>query len=60
METTVFVQTRNGQEINFSFLNADFDTIGKAGAAFNVKAGDVIEVYLVDSLSNSGSSPSIL
>ncbi len=60
METAVFVQIRDGQQIALSFLNADFDTVGKAGAGFNVKAGDIIEVYLVDSLSNTGGSPSIL
>lgn len=59
-ETCVFIQLRNGVQIAFSFLNADFDTIGKAGAGINVKPGDVIEVYIVDSLSNSGGSPTIL
>lgn len=59
-ETCVFVQIRNGQQITFCFLNADFDTVSTAGAGFNVRPGDVIEVYLVDSLSNSGGSPSIL
>jgi len=59
-ETCVFVQTRSGTQIAFSFLTVDFDTVSKAGAGFNVKPGDVIEVYLVDSLSNSGGSPSIL
>ena len=59
-EVCVFVQIRDGQEINFSFIRNDFDTAGSAQAAFNVKPGDVIEVYLVDQLSNSGGSSSIL
>lgn len=59
-EVCVFVQTRDGQQINISASKGDFDTLTGASAAFNVKAGDVIEVYIVDSLSNSGSSPSIL
>ena len=59
-ETCVFVQMRSGQQIAFCFLTADFDILSTAGAGFNVKPGDVIEVYLVDSLSNSGGSPSIL
>jgi hypothetical protein len=59
-EVCVFVQIRNGQQIAFSFNKADYDTVGSAGAGFNVKPGDIIEVYLVDSLSNSGGSSSIL
>jgi len=58
-ETCVFVQIRGGVQIAFCFLNADFDTVDKAGAGFNVKPGDIIEVYLVDNLSNSG-TPTIL
>ncbi len=59
-EACVFVQIRNGQQIAICATKGDFDTLGSAYAAFNVKPGDIIEVYLVDSLSNSGSSPIIL
>jgi hypothetical protein len=60
-ETAVFVLTRGDQQIAINATTADFDTVGSAQAGFNVKPGDVIEVYLVDSLTNSsGTSPTIL
>lgn len=60
-EVCLFVHTRNGKQIGFSFLKADFDTVNTAGAAFNVKAGDIIKVYIVDALSNdSASNPNVL
>lgn len=60
METVVFIQIRDGQQINFCFTRADIDTAGVAVAGFNVKPGDVIEVYVVDNVANTGVSPSIL
>jgi hypothetical protein len=60
-ETAVFVLTRGGQQIALNAATADFDIAGSAKAGFNVKAGDVITVYLVDSLSNDGgTSPTVL
>jgi uncharacterized protein YjdB len=60
-EICVFVHTRNGTQIGFSFNRADYDTTDYSGAAFNVQAGDVILVYIVDELSNnSGSAPAVL
>lgn len=59
-EICVFVQTRGGQQINMSAAKGDFETLTGANAAFNVKAGDVIQIYLVDNLSNNGVSPNIL
>jgi hypothetical protein len=59
-EVCVFVQIRNGKQININATKGDFDTLSSATAGFNVKPGDVIEVCLVDSLSNSGNSPRIL
>lgn len=60
-EVCLFVHIRNGKQIGFSFLKADFDTVNTAGAAFNVKAGDIIKVYIVDSISNdSTSNPNVL
>lgn len=59
-ETAIFVQIRNGQEINFSFVRNDFDTAGIVQAAFNVRPGDVVKVYILDSLSNTCSNPCIL
>ncbi len=60
METAVFVQIRGGQQINFSFTRADLDTAGIAVVGFNVKPGDVIAMYVVDNVDNSGGSPVIL
>lgn len=59
-EVCVFVQTRNGQQIGIMSYKGDFDSGASPAAGFNVKPGDVIEVYIVDSLSNSGGSPTIL
>lgn len=60
-EICVFVLKRNGLQIAFSFNRADYDIVDYSGAAFNVRAGDVIEVYIVDALSNSTNlSPTIL
>lgn len=60
-ETAVFVQMRNGAQIEINATTADFDTVSRAKAAFNVQAGDVIKVYLVDDLNNSeGFNPTLL
>ena len=59
-EVCVFVQIRNGVQINLSATKGDLDTLSSASAGFNVKPGDVIKVYIVDSLSNSGGSPVVL
>ena len=60
-EVCLFVHKRDGEQIGFSFNEADYDTVGKAGAAFNVQAGDVIEVYIVNALTNgTGSAPTVL
>ncbi len=60
-EVCLFVQKRDGEQIGFSFVIGDFDTLNATGAAFNVQAGDVIEVYIVDSLSNdSNAAPTVL
>ncbi|WKY48997.1 cadherin-like beta sandwich domain-containing protein [Eubacteriaceae bacterium ES3] len=60
-ETCVYVLIRNGSQIAFCFNRADYDTVNYAGAGFNVKAGDVIEVYIVDNLSNNTTeNPTVL
>jgi hypothetical protein len=59
-EVCIFVQLRDGAQIGFSFNKGDYDTVGSAGAGFNVKPGDVIMVYLVNALSNNGGNPGIL
>lgn len=59
-ETVVFVLLRNDVQIGFSITKADFDIAEKAGAGFNVQAGDIIKIYVVDELSNSANSNPIL
>lgn len=60
-ETAVFVQMRKGMQIAINATTADFDTVSRAKAAFNVQPGDVIKVYLVDDLNNSeGFNPTLL
>ncbi|MEW6274436.1 MAG: cadherin-like beta sandwich domain-containing protein [Bacillota bacterium] len=60
-ETAVFVLMRGGVQIAINATTADFDTVSRAKAAFNVQAGDVIKVYLVDDLNNTdGFNPTLL
>jgi len=52
-ETAVFVHLRDGKQLNINVTLADFDAgVDEAGAGFNVKAGDIIKVYIVDKLTN--------
>ena len=60
-ESIVFVLLRNGVQVNMSISEADFDSVNKAGAGFNVRAGDVIKAYIYDSVSNDNSfNPTLL
>ncbi|QOR36866.1 Ig-like domain-containing protein [Clostridium sp. 'deep sea'] len=60
-EVAIFVHMRDGVQIGLSATQADFETINIAKAAFNVLPGDVIKVYIVDSLNNgSSSNPNLL
>jgi YVTN family beta-propeller protein len=60
-ETVVFVHLRNGTQIAINAVCADFDQVSMAKTAFNVKPGDIIKVYIVDSLTNdAGSNPVLL
>lgn len=52
-ETAVFVHLRNGIQIGKNATKADFDNINTAKAGFNVQAGDVVKVYVVDDLTNA-------
>lgn len=52
-ETAVFTHMRNGSQLQINATMADFDQVGTAQAGFNVKAGDVIRVYIVDELTNA-------
>ncbi|WP_409344860.1 choice-of-anchor I family protein [Paenibacillus sp. MBLB4367] len=52
-ETAVFKQLRGGVQIGLTAVRADFDQAAiEAQASFNVAAGDVVEVYVVDELTN--------
>ena len=60
-EVLLFVQTRGGVQIGIGYVKADFDVVDSAGAAFNVKPGDVVKAYVVDGLNSSvGQNPNIL
>lgn len=60
-ESLVFVQLRRNSQIAISISRADYDVINRAGVGFNVRAGDVIKVYLVDALGNDPAvSPVVL
>lgn len=53
METVIFKHSRNGEQLGLSAVRADFDTVQLiAEAQFHVQAGDIVEVFVVDSLSN--------
>ncbi|MDD3654509.1 MAG: fibronectin type III domain-containing protein [Desulfotomaculaceae bacterium] len=52
-EKVVFVLMRGGVQINLNATGADFDSVHSATAGFNVQAGDVIKVYIVDDLTNA-------
>ncbi|GIQ71103.1 alkaline phosphatase [Xylanibacillus composti] len=51
METVVFKHSHNGEQLGISAIRGDFDSAPLAASAqFNVRAGDVVEVYIVDAL----------
>ena len=51
-ETVVFTHMRNGSQLQINATRADFDLVGTAKAGFNVTAGDIVRVYIVDELTN--------
>jgi len=60
-ETVIFTHLRGGVQIGFNCTIADFDIINSACAGFNVQAGDIIKIYVVDQISNDpGVVPVIL
>jgi hypothetical protein len=52
-ETLVFVHKRDGLQLSLNTSRGDFDLIDGGGAGFNVSAGDIIKVYMVDQLTNA-------
>ncbi len=60
-EVCVFIHMRGGKQLGISFIKADTEIINSVGAAFNVKAGDVIKAYIVDDLTNDpDTNPNVL
>jgi hypothetical protein len=60
-ETAVFVQFRNGVQIALGSVDADFDQQAEAVVSFNVQPGDVVKVYIVDTLTNAeDANPTLL
>ena len=60
-EACLFVHIRNGVQMGIMAFKDDFDSGGIPCAAFNVQTGDVIEVYIVDKLTNDESAnPTVL
>ncbi|MBO9605089.1 MAG: choice-of-anchor I family protein [Paenibacillaceae bacterium] len=52
-ETLVFKHSRNGTQLGLVAVRADYDTVQAAAKAqFNVMPGDIVEVYMVDDLSD--------
>ena len=51
-ETLVYTHSRNGAQRNLSATYGDFDVLTGGSAGFNAQTGDVIKVYMVDSLTN--------
>jgi len=53
-ETVVFMHSRDGEQVGLSAIRGDYDEASlEASAQFNVRAGDVVEVYIVDALSSN-------
>jgi len=52
-ETVVFTHLRNGSQLGLNATGADFDQVDTAQAGFNVQPGDVVNVYIVDELTNA-------
>ncbi len=61
LEMLVFVHLKDGVPVSYNVTQADFDVLQSAQAGFNVQAGDEIQVYIVDDLTNDVNfSPTIL
>lgn len=60
-EAVVFVHLREGLQLSINVTRADFDLLDEAQAGFNVQAGDIVRVYIVDDLTNDlDSNPIVL
>lgn len=52
-EAVVFTHQRSGAQLSVNVTKADFDLLNAAQAGFNVQAGDIVKVYMVDDLTNA-------
>jgi hypothetical protein len=52
METVVFIHMRDGVQLEYVAVAADFDRSNHASAGFNVQEGDVIQVLVVEEMLN--------
>jgi len=52
-ETIIFAHFRKESQLQINSTRADFDQVTTAQAGFNVAAGDVIKIYVVDELTNA-------
>ena len=60
-EAAVFTHLRGGSQLSLNIAKADFDLVDEVQAGFNVQAGDMVRVYIVDDLTNDvGSNPTLL
>ncbi len=60
-EVVVFTHLRDGVQLSLNATKADFDLVDEAQAGFNVQAGDVVKVYIVDDLTNDENhNPTVL
>ena len=51
-EAVVFIHLRDGVQLSLNVTRADFDLVGQAQAGFNVQAGDMVKVFIMDDLTN--------
>ena len=55
-EAVVFTHLRGDVQLSLNVTRADFDLVGQAQSGFNVQAGDVVKVYIVDDLTKDRTS----
>ncbi|MEN6348489.1 MAG: metallophosphoesterase, partial [Syntrophomonas sp.] len=53
LETVVFSHSRNGCQLELNATRVDLESTGTVQAGFNIQAGDVIKVFVVDNLTNA-------
>jgi hypothetical protein len=49
-ESVVFIHTRKGEQIGINIVRVNFDVTSRVQAGFDVQPGDVVEVYVMDTL----------